>query len=162
MLTWIKLLCFLKLYGSKFKFPFEQYFWEKKLKHLHLKIIPSLLKTKLKNSKGYYMTAWRWAISLRVLENILRVSEAKEWNVFQHDQTSFSIRIENCVRALCWKFWEVYNFTKKYSVELHFWDISTLKMKFTVLMKSSNFAKRQLKSVNTVLFSRYNSHLVWE
>ena len=40
-------------------------------------------------------------------------------------------------------------FHLKYSIEQHFWDISTLKMIFTVLMKSLNFAKPQLKSVKS-------------
>ena len=33
-------------------------------------------------NRGYYMTARRYEISLRVLKNISRVSAANEWNIF--------------------------------------------------------------------------------
>ena len=41
--------------------------------------------------RGYYMDAWRYQISLRVLKNISRLSAANEWNIFSTWEENFCI-----------------------------------------------------------------------
>ena len=43
------------------------------------------------NNRGYYMTAWRYKISLQVLKNISLVCCAHLWNIFSAREEKFNI-----------------------------------------------------------------------
>ena len=47
-------------------------------------------------NKGYYITARRYEISLRVLKNISQVSAANQWNIFSTREEKFRISRRQC------------------------------------------------------------------